>query len=554
MDVVKPHKCGLIFQVILIAIPILIYVWYIYKFGVNVPFVDDWLIVDLYRSLYSHQININNFWLFHNGHRLFFPKILFLAISYFTKLNIKIMMYVSFAFLTGSFYLIFLFYKKLHNNLWFFVPVSWILFSWVQWEDTLWGYQLAWYMILFFTLLTFYFLENLTAHKSFIILSIISAIIASYSSLQGLIVWPSGVFFIIMKIEDRKNKSLWQKIFYLWMVTGIFSIFIYLYGFNFQDAQGSSIFYFLYHPLNTINYFLSSAGAVIVRNPNKLMEYIPKVLGPIGIKYFNSINAIVDFVTVALILLFFFYIVFAVFSFLRLRNKNKDVLYFLLILYGVLFDLLTLVGRSHFGVAEAFSSRYTLYNLLLFVGVYFVLLSMHENTKAQNCNNRFEALLFKLFFILILIQIILSFPYGIYQGKLRRDRCNLDANSILFYETLKDPAILAMEQNDLDDTSLMSFLRDKHLSLFTQPRSFRLFASYIKVIDQYPKYKQAIDNLFKIYLTNFDLQNKYSYTDKDFVEKLIIWAVNTGVKTNTFVQELVPFADQYKELIKKMQS
>jgi lipoprotein signal peptidase len=57
-------------------LPILLYLWFIFKYGVNFPFLDDWTgIIPLVKQLYIKKLTLMSIWLQHTENRMFFPNI-----------------------------------------------------------------------------------------------------------------------------------------------------------------------------------------------------------------------------------------------------------------------------------------------------------------------------------------------------------------------------------------------------------------------------------------------------------------------------------------------
>lgn len=525
------NKLKQILPLSFIIMPILLYLWFINKYGVNFPFLDDWTgIVPLVKEFYIKKLTIESLWSQHTENRMFFPNIFYILVAYFTQLNIKVLMYFSFLFLIGSCFLIFLFYKKKFNNLWFFIPISFLLFSLIQWGDTLWGFELAWYMVLFFTLLSFYFLEKVQKSFIYLILSLISGTVASYSSVQGLIVWPVGLFFIIFMIIKDKN-FFWSKVFYCWLLSAITVFFIFLIGFNFNNGAIGGIkklFYFLYNSKNSIIFIFNSLGGIIP---------------PLG--FFNIIIGIIVFL----------YIVYIIYIFLKLETEEqKDtIIYIMLILFGLMFDIFILIGRSHFGPYKSLTTTYTLYYLVLFIGIYLFLLSISHNNKNNRLYNNLNKFLLGVFFIIFLFQVPTSIRYGVIHGNIHRFYTNADKNLVLFYNYHENPN-LRLENKILPfiyqtfptQTFLKDiiFLKNYRLNVFSKPYSSKLYDYYLNLSDKYPEYRNSLNTLFYLYITREDLQDAFHVSDPKFEENLINWACNSA-KTSP---QLASYAKQYKEL------
>ena len=62
--------------------------WFIYRFGVDVPFADQWDFVPLLDQLYSGRLTFEALISQHNEHRFLFPKMIMLALAYWSDWNV----------------------------------------------------------------------------------------------------------------------------------------------------------------------------------------------------------------------------------------------------------------------------------------------------------------------------------------------------------------------------------------------------------------------------------------------------------------------------------
>jgi hypothetical protein len=206
--------------------------------------------IPYYEKLQSGTLSFADLFTQHNEHRLFFPRIIFLLLGYFTNLNTVVNMYFSALLLVFILAIIFYSYMRFfgfsEKSLLGFLPVPYLLFSFVQFENTLWGLQIAWYMLILFSVLSFIFLENIKRGNVFLVFAIISGVIASYSSLQGLLVWPVGIVYLIFRgILEKDNRLFWLKIFLSWTVVALLVVSLYFVNYH-QPGYHPSIFFIFF--------------------------------------------------------------------------------------------------------------------------------------------------------------------------------------------------------------------------------------------------------------------------------------------------------------------
>ena len=73
---------------IFIAAPALISVLLVIHYGVNVPYGDEWTIVDLNQTIQKNGLHFSSFFEQHNEHRIIFPRIVLLATAVMSKWNV----------------------------------------------------------------------------------------------------------------------------------------------------------------------------------------------------------------------------------------------------------------------------------------------------------------------------------------------------------------------------------------------------------------------------------------------------------------------------------
>lgn len=75
--------------VMLSTIPAIAILALILRYGVNVPYYDQWDCEGkLFKKFWEHQLTWRDFWEQHNEHRMFFPKLVYLGLAYVTHWNV----------------------------------------------------------------------------------------------------------------------------------------------------------------------------------------------------------------------------------------------------------------------------------------------------------------------------------------------------------------------------------------------------------------------------------------------------------------------------------
>jgi len=88
-------RCGSILLFLVAILPIAALFRLIGEYGVNVPYRDDWSLVPLFVKWNDHQLAFADLLRPHNEHRIFFPKLIYLAFAQITHWNVRAEMFFS---------------------------------------------------------------------------------------------------------------------------------------------------------------------------------------------------------------------------------------------------------------------------------------------------------------------------------------------------------------------------------------------------------------------------------------------------------------------------
>jgi hypothetical protein len=321
-------------------LPVLLIVAVINRYGVNVPFGDEWSNLTLLGKWDARQLSFADFFQEHNGHRIFFPRLFYLTLAWLTHGNMRAEMFFSLflCLLTSAgFYL--LLRRTVpgsatkHLLLWALINL--LLFSPIQAENWLWGFQLQ------------IFFSNLCLVGAIVCLgfetkpmtfagAVAFAIAGTFSFGNGLLIWPLGLFVLVCQREKLRFGAAW-------VAMAILLVLAYLPGYQghepVQPATG-----WLEYPL----YFAGFLGAPLARIPNKHPLILPVTVGTI---------------------LAASYLGFAIYS-LRRRDALRNLAPWLALgAYAIGSAALAARARIHLGPQHALDSRYTTISVLLTLAV-----------------------------------------------------------------------------------------------------------------------------------------------------------------------------------------
>jgi hypothetical protein len=515
------------------AAPIAAYLAYVSRYGVNVLSWDEWDIVPLIHSLRSGTLTLAQLWSPHNEHRMLVPNLIFLLVAQIARFDTTVLMYLSACLLIISYVLLVLLYRKRQHSLLGVVPVAYLLFSLAQSENILWGFQLAWYIVLACLFGVMYCLEQPANNRLAFASGIIVAVVGSCSSFPGLFVWPVGLIYLM-----GGKFTLRQRL--IWMGFGLLTVLVYFAGSGIGATGGSLLSRLVSHPFQSGKYFFVAVGSVIPMG--RAGQFVQGLFG---------------------LVLCAFGVYVAIAGGIRARSDRAFLAPIALVAFALIFDVMLAVGRSISGVAQAESSRYTAYNLLLMVGVYLALLRL---LTARDEHDAVIPALAGAFALLMFIQISVSSWAGLAAGKGTLHSRIQAADLVVNYRTA--PASLIIHYlNPIPENfrAWAAILEQDRLSVFATPNA----AVYAQVgivpggrigsvvpipqplaapLQRDASLSRAWRVLSALYFLRPDLQQAFPQTSADYIANLLSWATTSGVTADSDSAFLIPYTEQLRYL------
>ncbi len=332
---------AIVFLAVIVA-----YFLFIHAFGVNVVYRDQWSDVQILGQSLSGHLTLGQLWAQHNEERLLFPNLIVVLLGRTTHFNIVYEEYVGAVLLVASIALLILAHRRRARQvdwLWY-CPVALLMLSMVQYESTLWGFQLAWYLVLAASLAALFLLDRLTLTWPTWALAIVAGVVASFSSIQGLIVWPVGLILLLLRHRSRSS-------IVTWIACSLFAIGLYFADFSTNKAGAQSDV--VHHPVAAAQFYLALIGDVVG--------------APLSDA--SATRTAVELLGLVILLASAWAIV------VVCRGRaavNGGPIAVSLIGFGLLFAVLVTGSRSVLGISAADGSRYRTFDLLIVVGLYLV--------------------------------------------------------------------------------------------------------------------------------------------------------------------------------------
>lgn len=375
-----------IFFFIFILLPPFYIIYLITRYGIDIPYWDQWELIPLIKKVSMGELVFSDLWAQHNEHRIIFPKLIMLALAAITHWNIMVELYTNIILAGLSLLFLFLLLRQDVDHFilqWLSVVLSFLIFSPTQWENWIWGWQIQVFLEILASIIAVWAMSKWSGQLKGLIVAIMSAVIASYSFSNGLLVW---VIVLILLIIQRETN--WKHIL-LWMGACGITVFSYYYRYT-KPPHHPSLLGFVNHPYKFLRYVLAYLGS------------------PLGYGKEN-ISIIISLLSFTVICIGAIYI--------KRSNKEefKRLLKWLsLALCAFLSAIVTGIGRVGFGVEQGLSSRYiTISNLFIISALVItvILINRYANTK-KNFPMKWVVISSSLSTLLIL-SYFLSFSMGL---------------------------------------------------------------------------------------------------------------------------------------------
>lgn len=312
------------------------------RFGVNVPFWDDWeLARPLIRLTNGSLPGWTELASQHNEHRMLFPRLVMLALAYVSRWNVHVNMVVSVALAGMSLAMLVALARPILaeagavGRAWAALTLSAIVFSLTQWENWLWGWQVQWFLAVLGAIAAIAFATwSLRSARPWACLAGAAgaAFVCQYSIASGAAIWVCVVFVLAFH-------PLRRRVLPAMLAVAAAAIALYLIGYSRP----------LHHP----------SPLAALERPLAFLTYLGNYAsGPLGRDTVLGLGAMAAFLALALIAL------------RRFRTAPELVVPWIAMgAFAGANAVLTGIGRVGFGADQGFMSRYVTVSLLLSVAL-----------------------------------------------------------------------------------------------------------------------------------------------------------------------------------------
>ncbi len=328
------------------VVPALVYLAFIHTYAVNALFWDDWNMVPLLSGFSHGTVTFGQLWALHIDNRMLVPNVVQGGTLLFGHYDARRVMFVSALVFIATWALVLLTVRRCSGRLPGIVAIlllGGIWFSLIDTQNALWAFQLAWYLILFLLVALAALFSGPSIRPWQLGLGVLLAVLASFSSLQGLLAWPLGLLVIGWRVRDRRT---FLPMAGVWLVAGIATFACYFAGFSESNAGGSSKVG-LEHPILVAKFVVLALGNVL---PNAGTPQLARIELTGLILAAGALFVIVR-------------------SVMKVRQSTALPFPLYLVLFGLLFDVVAGIGRVSLGTSSALVNHYTMANLVIVVGI-----------------------------------------------------------------------------------------------------------------------------------------------------------------------------------------
>lgn len=403
------------------GVPAGLYVLYVWHYAVNVPYADDWNMIPIVVLAAHRHLAMTDLWSQYGDTRLFVPKLFFALFAVVGNYNIKVILMFSAMLFVASYLLLLLLLrsylaKRLTFVEVFVVGIVW--FSLADLQNALWSFQLAWYLATFFFVAALYFLLARGRHGSMLALGIVAAVAASYSIVQGFVVWPVGLICVLW--SSPWGRRTYGEAF-AWLSAAAIAAGIYLRHFDTTNSQCTQA--------------RSCTTSFGILHPQLLGRYIILLFGNVIPTSFYTAHpdlVVHEFIGAGVAVA----AVFVVVQTIRERRAGVGPLPLVLIMFGILFDLMIALGRFGDGPSGAVNqNRYTMPNLVLLAGIVIYacahLPSFGTELRPVGRPGWLRLLGFSTLCVFLLVQFVAVTEFGIKYGRATHQAHETDARVVV---------------------------------------------------------------------------------------------------------------------------
>ncbi len=426
---------GVIAAALLIPVAFAVYVL---VYGVDVPQLLDWQDIPMVHAALHGHLDVHGLWAQYNESRVPAADLVFIAFGLGDHLNFRALLLFDACTFVASYWILLVLvraYKRaplsVANVL--ILGVAW--FSLVDAQNPLLSFMLTWYLLVAcFLVMLYLLLAAPWTPKITVPLACVAGVIASFSAVQGFLLWPIGIACILW--ESPWTRSILKRAT-LMLAASITTGALYFNGFDTSNngcipSDTCTIGYALHHLDATGRFLLVVLGSVFP--PDYLITFgsgsasaptflVQELIGALLL----ALSAVVLFVAVR-----------------ERKSSNRIPVPAMLILFALLFASMMSTGRAGLGLRSAIdNNRFVMPGLIMVVGIIVHFIGhlpgpIHDGTGRRR--SILQRAVLGLLLTLLFVQVVASTQFGLDQGRSTRTERTNAARLLTNLDRLSVPA------------------------------------------------------------------------------------------------------------------
>jgi len=342
------------------AVPATAMLGLILKYGVNVPYLDQWdCEAPILKKFLEHQLGLADLWAQHNEHRMFFPRLFYLLLANLTHWNVKadlIAIWLCMCFVSFSIYRT---YRSVSGPIGAsgmvpFVASNVLIFSPAGVETWFWGVSLANLLPMVCVIGAMAVASSALKPSWRLGLCAVLATVATFSTASGLLCWIvcAPLLFLRGRAPRERAWSLWLKL--AWIAGFLFTTVTYFYQYT-RPAHHPPPIDALKRPIDALSFLLLYQGNSLTFRTE--MDYVT-VARIVGGTMFALLLAVC---------------IFLLFRWRDVRMRERGLVWLMLAVYSAANGVLITLSRMEVTMAAATWTRYINFSIMLPVALVFLL-------------------------------------------------------------------------------------------------------------------------------------------------------------------------------------
>ncbi|MBC7911322.1 MAG: hypothetical protein H7Y30_12520, partial [Pyrinomonadaceae bacterium] len=418
------------------------------------PYWDEWHYVSFFEKFSQGTLTLSDLFAQQNEYRQFFPNLIFIGLGWLTKWNKRYELLVSFALACLVSFNIYRLGRLTIDGsparrIMIYFLTNLLIFSPVQYVNWLLGMQIIYFMpIACLTTCLVIAYSQLGARAKFLSCMCL-ATVSTFSSANGILCWLVLPLLTWPNSRGELPNKRWLML--AWIVGFVVSAALYFNGYQ-KTLGHPSLSESLIHPVKALGYFLILLGRAL--EPGDMI-FLREQFGT-G----HKIIAATTGLTVAAL-----FIVSALCIRRDMRLAHRAAGWLMLGTYSIMTAILVTVGRTGFGVEQAFTQRYTTFTLYLPIALVHLLPIILERHVAEGRLAGRKKMLLHVLAGSVVVSHLLIYPLNIRQVSAFSKRLSQGKACLLLINVIEEDCLtkvfpsveyLKLAANSLDG---LSFLR-----------------------------------------------------------------------------------------------